>query len=81
MSKEKDLNTLKGQCHENSASGFFRELSFKPLNFSKIREGTSSKFTASVVDTGGKLSAIVAAINVNLRKDVTNGDVDPLVSV
>jgi hypothetical protein len=49
---------------------FFRDLSFKPLIFSKIREGTSGKFIASVVDTGGKLFAIVAAINVNVRKDV-----------
>jgi hypothetical protein len=46
------------------------------LDFLEIREGTSSKFTASVVDTDGKLSAIVAAISVYLRKDVTNGNVD-----
>jgi len=52
MSKERDLNTLKGQFHEIFTSGFFSS------NFlSKILEGTNSKFTASVVDTGIKLFA------------------------
>jgi hypothetical protein len=34
------------------------------------------QFTAGVVDTGGKFATGIAAINVNLGKDRTNGFVD-----
>jgi hypothetical protein len=42
----------------------------------EVSLSTSGNLPAGIIDTYGKFATSIAAINVNLRKDVTTGGVD-----